>query len=60
MRIDPKDMYFVGDSDVDMNTALNAKMKPIGVSWGFRSIKELKDAGAVFIINTPSDLYKLF
>lgn len=59
MRVDSKDMYFVGDSDVDMNTALNAKMKPIGVSWGFRSVQELKDAGAIVIINTPRDLYKL-
>lgn len=59
MKTDPKDMYFVGDSDVDIKTALNAKMKPIGVSWGFRSVKELREAGAILIIDNPNELFKL-
>ena len=59
MEIDPKDIYFVGDSDVDMQTSNNSNMQGVGVSWGFRSVEELNDAGASLIIDKPSDLYKL-
>ena len=59
MKIEPKDLYFVGDSDVDMQTSVNAKMQGIGVSWGFRSVEELKKAGATSIIDHPKDLFKL-
>ena len=59
MNFAPEDLYFVGDSDVDMQTSLNAKMKGIGVSWGFRSVDELKEAGATLIINHPKELFKL-
>lgn len=54
--IGAQDCFFVGDSDVDMQTALNAKMLPVGVTWGFRSRNELKLAGAKHIINSPNEL----
>lgn len=53
MALDPKDIYFVGDSDVDMQTAKNSGMIAVGVSWGFRSVEELKAAGADYIIDSP-------
>lgn len=59
MHLDPKDLYFVGDSDVDMQTSVNAKMKGIGVAWGFRSVYELRDAGATLIIYHPEELFRL-
>ena len=49
-------VYFVGDTMVDMQTAKNAGMIAIGVLWGFRDEKELKDNGADFIVSKPSDL----
>lgn len=51
--------YFVGDSDVDMNTAKNASCIPVGVSWGFRSVEELKREGAEYILDSMSDLLSL-
>ena len=59
MNIDPSEILFVGDSDIDMQTSLNANMQGIGVSWGFRSVEELKAAGAKAIINSPEDIFKL-
>lgn len=58
MNLKPEDIIFVGDSNVDMETAINANMTPIGVSWGFRSVEELKNAGAKYIINKPMELVK--
>ncbi len=52
----PENCYFIGDSDVDMFTAINAGMHAIGVSWGFRGRDELLSAGAETVLNQPSDL----
>lgn len=54
-----ENIYFVGDSDVDMKTAKNAGMQAVGVSWGFRGTKELIENGADFIVKTPQDILKL-
>ncbi|MBC8478834.1 MAG: HAD family hydrolase [FCB group bacterium] len=56
IRMLPESFLFVGDSDVDMITAANAGMIPIGVSWGFRSTQELKDNGAYAVIDQPAEL----
>ena len=40
--IDKKDVLYVGDSGVDMQTAQNAEVDAIGVTWGFRSRTELE------------------
>ena len=56
LKTDNKDAIFIGDTDVDINTAKNAHMKSVGVLWGFRDEAELKNAGADFIISKPSEL----
>lgn len=56
---DTSDIYFVGDTKVDMQTAKNAGMIAIGVLWGFREEKELRDNGADFIVSNPSQLYNI-
>ncbi len=53
-----EDMIFIGDTATDIKTAKNANMKSIGVSWGFRPIEELIDAGADFIAQKPMDIVK--
>lgn len=55
----PEQTVFVGDSDVDIQTALNARMIPIGAAWGFRGGEELVRAGAKIVFDSPSDLAKL-
>lgn len=53
MKLKPEEILFVGDSDVDMITANSAGFVALGVSWGFRSEKELLEHGASkIIVNT--------
>lgn len=51
-----EETIFVGDTPVDMETGTNAGMRTVGVTWGFRSAKELLDTGADQVIDHPRDL----
>lgn len=53
------DVLYVGDSGVDMETARRACVESVGVTWGFRSEKELRSAYADHIIEEPCDLIGL-
>ena len=48
--------YYIGDSDVDINTANNANIPCISVSWGFFSRQKLEQINAQTIIDKPSQL----
>lgn len=54
-----EDAVYVGDSDVDIQTAANAGMDCISVSWGFRDTAFLQAHGASRIIDHPSQLSQL-
>ncbi len=51
---------FLGDSAIDMRTAVAAGMYPVGVRWGFRSIDELRQSGAKMVLEKPEDIFRLF
>lgn len=57
-NIDPRHIAFVGDSNVDMQTANAANMLSIGCAWGFRGAQELREASAAYIIDTPLQLFQ--
>ncbi len=59
MEIPPENFLFIGDSDVDMETANNAKMIAIGVDWGYRSKENLVSSGAKQIIQHPAEIIEL-
>ncbi|MDD6799042.1 MAG: HAD family hydrolase [Firmicutes bacterium] len=54
--LDPCEIALVGDSDVDMTLAKNAKMTAVGVSWGYRSEEILRASGAEFIARSGDAL----
>lgn len=58
-NLKPEEILFVGDSDIDMQTAVNANMFPVGVSWGYRTEEELKTSGAKLVINNASELIEI-
>lgn len=50
---------YVGDSDVDLETARNAKIPCISVLWGFRDEQLLKEHGAAYFANTTEEICSL-
>jgi phosphoglycolate phosphatase len=51
-----KAFLYLGDTDVDMRTAIGVGMHAVGVTWGFRPESELRATGAQSIIHHPSQL----
>jgi phosphoglycolate phosphatase len=59
LGVEPQEILYLGDTDVDMQTATGAGMFPVGVTWGFRSEEELKASGAAEILHHPMELLRL-
>ena len=55
----PGDTVFIGDSEVDMQTAHNAGMIAVGCSWGYRDRELLVEAGAHAVLDAPKELSEL-
>ncbi len=49
---------YIGDSDVDIETARNAAMPCLSAAWGFRPVDFLVEHGAQHIVKTPYELYE--
>ena len=58
LRADPAETVYIGDSDVDIETAKNAGISCISVSWGFRDEAFLKRSGASVIVKDADALYE--
>jgi len=56
---DPREVVYIGDSEVDVVTAKNAGLSFIGVSWGYRDKADLQAEGAETIADTPDELLAL-
>jgi len=50
---------YVGDSEVDVETAENAGIMFVGVAWGYRDRVVLAAKGAVCIIDRPEELFDI-
>ena len=59
MGAGPADTLFVGDSNVDIQTAKNGGLASCGVLWGFRTRAELEEEGASIIVETPQELVQV-
>jgi phosphoglycolate phosphatase len=56
LNISPQHFLFLGDTPIDMQTALGAGMFPVGALWGFRPAEELLAAGAKLLLKEAADL----
>jgi phosphoglycolate phosphatase len=58
LDIPSQEFLYLGDSDIDMKTAVGANMFPVGALWGFRPEKELRESGALEVIAQPTEFLK--
>lgn len=56
LSVNKAEAVYVGDSDVDLDTARNAGLDCISVNWGFRDEEFLLEHGAVKIANDPEQI----
>ena len=56
LDVKKQDCLYIGDSEVDVKTALNAKVDLVAVTWGYRSVEILKNAGAKILVNSPKEI----
>jgi phosphoglycolate phosphatase len=54
-----EDCVYIGDSDVDVDTARASGIPCISVTWGFRSREFLMEHGATTFVDTPEELAAL-
>lgn len=59
MKLRKEECFFIGDSNVDIQTGYQADMDTIGVSWGFRGREELEAEGATYVVDYPHEIKEI-
>lgn len=54
--VSKEEVIYIGDSGVDMQTALNAGVESIGVTWGFRPREELLQNSPTHLADTAEEI----
>ncbi len=56
LGVSKEETLYVGDSEVDVETARCAGIPCVGVTWGFRAKEALIEAHAAYLVDTPAAL----
>ena len=56
LDISPEQFLYLGDTNTDMKTAVNAGMLPVGCLWGYRTADELLESGAKVLVQKPAEV----
>ena len=59
LNCNPDLTYYIGDSEVDIETAKNCNLKCISVNWGYKNTDFLKAHGANIIVQTPQEILEI-
>ncbi len=54
--VPPERTYMIGDSTFDMRMTRAAEATPIGVSWGYHAVDDLREAGAAAIVERHDEV----
>lgn len=58
-NLNKDEVLFIGDTEVDLNAAKNAKVKNVAVTWGFREKEFLINEKPTHIIDKPNELLNI-
>ena len=56
---DPAQVIMVGDRHYDIEGAVEAGVDSIGALYGYGNRRELEQAGATYIADTPADIFRI-
>ena len=56
LALSPEEILFVGDGDADMLFAVNAGFRGVAVTWGYRTVEQLREAGAEYFADTAEEV----
>lgn len=59
IQLPPSHCIVIGDSTMDLQTAHNAGMRAIAVTWGFHERERLRAAGADILVDDPDALLEV-
>lgn len=60
LGVTARESVYIGDTEIDLQTAAGCGMDCIAVSWGFRTVEYLRSLGARTIIENPSEIMEGF
>lgn len=60
LGVAPEDAIYIGDSEVDFQTAVNTHLDSVLVTWGFRDEDYLQTLGATYLVRTRDELAHIF
>ncbi len=59
LGVETKDAVYIGDSEIDLETAANSGLDCIAVTWGFRNREFLMEHGAEIIVDSTNEILDL-
>lgn len=59
LGLEPDEVVLVGDSEVDVKTAINAGIRSIGVLWGFKGMEAFTEHKPDFFAQKPNDIINI-
>lgn len=58
-KVNPNEVVFIGDSEVDILTSKNAGIDSIAVTWGFRNEIDLKSSSPTYFAHSSDDIFNI-
>jgi phosphoglycolate phosphatase-like HAD superfamily hydrolase len=60
MGLDPQNLYYVGDTSIDVESARLAGVKAVAVTWGLNTAQALARSKPDYLVDTPAELLEIF